>query len=462
MPEKTNSIHVENVEWYSIFPFLRLFGSFRLAIQPAKMLLALLLVVLLYLGGQAMDFIWGPQVQVGEVIHYIHQPSKEFESWLDRPNKMYARSDVKSNEMAIAVYGENAESQGIFETTKNLEIRAFNQLISSAVAFHFGVGDFLTGQKPVDTGVVGALQVMVVVVPGWLYSAHPSFLAVYLLLAFLLLALIGGAIARLSAVHAGAGHATHGGAALAFTARRYVWFVLTPLIPLVIALLIGLLLAAFGALFFNFPVGDVIGAALFGLMLVGGFVITVLLIAMAMGINLFYPALAVEGTDAFDVISRVFNYALGRPWRYLFYTGVTIVYGAITYLFVGMVIFLVLAITRTFVGWWNVADLTAGVTRFNAILPPPQFGQLLQPMNWKVLQSDGSATVAAWVVLVWVKLLIALLPAYAVSFYFSAHTWIYLLLRQVCDDTEFQQIAAEEKTVKAHSSLMPDKLEPRA
>src|SRR5699024_1690744 len=158
---------------------------------------------------------------------------------------------------------------------------------------------------------------------------------------------------------------------LHFTCRRYLWFVLTPLLPLIIAFVIGLFLAGAGGILFNFPIGDVIGAALFGLMLIGGFIITVLLIATATRINLFYPALAVEGSDAFDVISRVFNYALGRPWRYLFYTAVMIVYGAITYLFVGLVIFLILTITRSFVGWWDINSLQAGVTRFDAILPAP-------------------------------------------------------------------------------------------
>jgi hypothetical protein len=52
--------------------------------------------------------------------------------------------------------------------------------------------------------------------------------------------------------------------------------------------------------------------------------------------------------------------------------------------------------------------------------------------------------VAAWIGGVWLKLLIALLPAFTVSYYFCAYTWMYLLLRRAADGTEFDDLYLDE------------------
>jgi hypothetical protein len=135
----------------------------------------------------------------------------------------------------------------------------------------------------------------------------------------------------------------------------------------------------------------------------------------------------------------VYNYILGRPWRYLFYTAVMLVYGAITYLFFGLVLFAALAITHWAVGLWVGGSVAGGLSRFESIVPRPEFGELIQPLP-TVEQRSGSAGVAAWIVMVWVRLLVALLPAFATSYYFSAHTWIYLLLRRAADGTAFDDV----------------------
>ena len=76
---------------------------------------------------------------------------------------------------------------------------------------------------------------------------------------------------------------------------------------------------------------------------------------------------------------------------------------------------------------------------------------------------------AASIILVWVHLFIALVAAYAVSFYFSAHTLIYLLMRKGVDETEFDEIAApteheqdvdQEDKPAPRTPALPDKVEP--
>jgi hypothetical protein len=422
MAEQHHRVQVEAVHWPTLLPGLHLFRSFRMAIHPAKLALSLILIVLLYLGGVAMDFIWGPQVFTREFEQYKALPADGYERFLDLNRQ--ALEETRQRKGVVRL-------DRIFDTVLAEELQAFEHMATAATELDFGIGEFFS-RPGRGGGVLGALVTMVVVVPGWLYQTHPGFLTLYLLYAFLLTAILGGAIARLAALHACRDERAGALAGLKFAAARYPWFVSAPLIPLALVLAIGLVMAVGGWALFNLPVTDLLGGLGFGLFLLGAFVMALLLVGFAAGVNLLFPAIAVEGTDAFDAISRAFNYVLGRPWRYLFYTAVALVYGAITYLFVGFVLYLTLWVTKVFVGLW------AGGGRFDAILPAPQFGELLYEPNWAAL--DGSGSVAAAMVLVWVKLLLALLPAFWVSFYLVSQTWIYLLLRQAADGAEFDDV----------------------
>lgn len=441
MLDQANRVHVDQADWPALLPFVRLFHGFRMAIHPAKLGLALMLVVLIYLGGLGMDFIWGQPVQPGEVEQYLHTSIEDYQRWLS----------VRSE--------STPRNTGVFETVLNVETRAFKHLIASATQLNFGLTGFLSGRGFSTGGVLGALSVMVLGVPGWLYRTHPGFLALFLTFVFLLTALLGGAIARLAALQATRDLRPSAFTALRFTAQRYPWFVLAPVIPLAIAVGFGLVLALAGLILFNVPGLDVVGALLFGLMLLVGFVMALILVGVLIAAPLLLPAMAVEGTDAFDVISRGFNYIIGRPWHYLFYNTVYVVYGALTYLFVGMIVFVTLWCTHAAVGLWTfatVGEQGEAVTRFEAILPGPQLGELVHTVNWDAV--GGTSAVAAWIVLVWVKLLIALLPAFAVSFFFCEQTWIYLLLRRSIDGAELDEVYLEADD-EPTAVPTPDKVE---
>lgn len=449
MPDQPHRVQIEQVDWRALLPFLRLFEGFRMAIQPAKLLPALLLVLLTYIGGLGLDLIWGPQVHLGEFGAYRMAPTTDgFEQWL-------ATQQVRLEQRAASASWQEHRG-GIFATVLQSEVEAFEQMVVSAISLDFGFSDFLRGRGLRSGGVIGALGIMLFAVPGWLYVAHPGFLAVFLLWIFLLTVLFGGAITRLAALQATRRQHASAFEGLRFAARWYGWLLLSPLIPLAVALAVGLLLALAGLALFNFPVLDIVGALLFGLMLVGGLIAALVLVGLLLGANLLLPALAVEGSDAFDAISRAVNYVIGRPWRYLFYNVVMLVYGAITYLFVGMIIFFTLWLTKAFAGLWVFRDMTANQSRIDAILPDPRLGQLMYNVDWASL--DGSGLVAAAIVLVWVKLLIAILPAYALSFFFSEQTWIYLLLRRSADGSDFSEVYLDEPADDA--ATPPEKLEP--
>jgi len=447
MPEQDYRVRLEGIDWHAALPFLRLFGAFRMAIQPGRLLLSLMLVLLLYLAGIAMDFAWGPSVYPNEVQAYATMETQRFDTWLER---MRSQDDTSASNQSLI------KKEYIFQTLVDRQVGAFERLVVSATALDFGLSGLASGKGADSGGVIGALASMVVRTPGWLYATHPGFLVVYLIIAFALTSLIGGALCRVAAMDACQNEHTSAFTALRFAFHRWVHFMVAPLIPLGIVVVIRLLLALVGLLLFNLWGTDVIGSLVFGLLLLLGFVAAMALIGLAFGVNLLIPGIAVEGSDAFDTVSRAYNYVVGRPWRYFFYTAVMIVYGALTYMLLGLVVFSAIWFTKDCLAAGAISEVAEGQTRLDAIMPDPQWGRLLSDADWDSL--DRSGTVAAAVVRVWVMLLIAVLPAFAVSYYFNAQTWIYLLLRRFADQVEFDEVYLEQDS----DDCVPaqDKVEP--
>jgi hypothetical protein len=161
-----------------------------------------------------------------------------------------------------------------------------------------------------------------------------------------------------------------------------------------------------------------------------------------------FPTVAVEGSDSFDAISRSFSYVFARPWRMLWYTLVALVYGGIAYLFVRFFIFVMLCMTHFFVGWLLLGDpATHDAVRYwkdpaVSMWPAPMWDNLTYNVNYGALKM--SEDTAAGLISFWVYLVIGLLGAFAISFYFSANTIIYYLMRREVDATELDDVYVEE------------------
>lgn len=126
-----------------------------------------------------------------------------------------------------------------------------------------------------------------------------------------------------------------------------------------------------------------------------------------------------------------------------FYSGVSILYGSICYIFVRYFLYLMLSLTHKFVGLFifRSADNTAPL--WNAMWPnPPALGGLSYSVNYMPLGPGEKA--GAFLVMIWVYLAIGLLGAFAMSFYFSANTIIYFLMRHEVDATEMDDVYLEQ------------------
>ena len=392
---------ITSIDFRSVFPFTHLFRAFRVAIHPAKMTLSLTLLTLLYLGGRFLDYIW-PRA---------HSYRLDGISELVLPG-------------ASAVATEGVESVGPFRT-----------------AFTYISGQLYQGAQAVLNfdlfGLLASLYNVAVETPLWAVQRHPVFMFLMGVWLLLLWAIFGGAISRIAAVHVARDEKPSVRQALRFSTGKLLSFLCAPLIPLmIVAGLVGVI--ATGGLLLYIPMlGPVAAALIFPLTLLVGVVITLVLVGTVGGMTLMYPTIAVEGSDSFDAISRSFSYVYARPWRAVWYALVAVVYGAVTFLFLRLLAFVLLAVVYLSESLLLMKD-SAAMKRWETIWPAPRWDTLIYDLDYSTM--GMGETVAAMLMTLWVYTVIGLLGAYVISFYFSSSTIIYYLLRQEVDATEMDEV----------------------
>ncbi|MBI1369101.1 MAG: hypothetical protein GC162_10660 [Planctomycetes bacterium] len=429
MSTQQTQIVIERIDYGSAFRFTRIFDCFRMALQPSRLMMALILLMIVFICGYVMDSMTAPSVVPDEFDYFAKHSLVEFTDW-----PFLKPGAVREERLT-----------GVFMSSLKITLGHFESLVKASVQFKPGFDQLAPNTPASDETVLGSLRLMMME-PLWLWQAHRWFLIGYMVMFGLLWSLFGGAISRSCMVDAARGKPISATSAFRYAWRRWLWYILAPALPLLIVGALGLLLAIGGLLFYVWVL-DILAGLSFALALCIGFIMALLIIGWVAGVHLMYPALSAEDSDAFDAMSRSYSYVLARPWRLLFYWLVALVYGAATYLIVGIFVYITLYLTRWAVGSW--------VTNFDATLPTPKFGDLIS-YKPDYEQLGWSGKVSAALVWVWVWLLIGVLGAYAISFYFSAYSVIYLLLRRYTDGTDVSQIAEDDADRKVPS----DKLEP--
>ncbi len=311
----------------------------------------------------------------------------------------------------------------------------------------------------------------------------------------------GGAIARIAAYEiAKDGERIETRKALLFSRKKFWSFFWAPLICV-----IGLLFFAMcnyvggfvGKLLDFLWVGAPIVAILLPLALLSGFIMTLIMVGTVTGAPLFAPAVAAEGTDSFDAVSRGFSYVYSRPWHYLWYQLVSSVYGYICIAFV-----ILFAITMCHVGvkagelgfevcgaWvpdQTVADPDSrfrDITNYSwslilsdehtnceayrwdavgIVKGPHPYGRLQTLANDIVgvdYEPRGLRTkhqVAAFILTLWLAITLGLALGYVVSYFISQQTMIYYILRKKVDGIEMNEVFEEaEEEAKPAEAVKP-------
>jgi len=363
----------------------------------------------------------------------VEEPTKPGEDRADERENVRDYKDTirQTIRLAEAYHLKKAQNgRGIFATCVSFASDRFGSAVGALVLL-----DFTSLKNQVVDSIGGFC---------WITIYHPIFTILLIVLTLLTWALFGGAICRMAALQFSRDERLGPIPALKFSLSRLVSFFTAPLIPIAIIAFFAVLFLVSG-LVAAIPVfGEIITGIFFPLALGAGFIIALIVIGLVTGANLMYPTIAVEGSDSFDAISRSFSYVFTKPWRMAFYTLLAVVYGSICYLFVRLFAFLLLKSVRIPLVSMNLDDSSAGGIRgkLDAIWPDPSFGHLHPNINYMAL--NWSESFAAFFIWIWVIIIVCLVLAFIISFFFSANTTIYFLLRKCVDRTDYEDVFVEE------------------
>lgn len=248
-------------------------------------------------------------------------------------------------------------------------------------------------------------------------------------------AFFGAAICRTAAVRLAADEQVGVAAALRFACRKWISYFFAPLVPIGIALVAACVVLALGWLMQTNP-GLLLAGFLWPLVLVAGFLMALLLLLALCGWPLMWPAISAEGTDTFDALSRSFGYVLQRPLRYLFYIVVAAVVG-----WLGWILVRNFAAGMIWMGYW-AAGWGCGNDQINAI----RFGSD---------ELSGVGQFGAGMIRFFAGCVKLLAVGYLFSYFWTASTAIYFLLRRDVDATELDEVFLDADASEQESSLPP-------
>ena len=417
---------LREINWREAFPFTHLFRAFRVAIHPSKLIIALLALICLWGGGKVLDAVWPSKYQP-VANELTTTPSMRLPIAQERLGE-YLR-EMRMLEGREPAVDAPVGHVGVFHTFFTFEVVQANNVLM----FRGGLYEAFE-----------SIWQFVAVGPLWLWSTHWFFALLYTAWFLLIWSIFGGAISRIAAVHVARDEKISVRHAVSFSVSKVLSFICAPIIPVLIILIVGVIIAAAASILLHIPyIGPPIAAAFFFLALLGGFIITLVLLGTLGGFNLMYPTIAVEGSDSFDAISRSFSYVFARPWRMLFYTLISVIYGGVCYLFVRFFVWMVLAVTWFFMTWF-LGPHGQPAKYFPMMWPQPT--DPLRTLTYTPVYESlkGSETFAAGLMSLYVYLVIGLVGAFAISFYFSANTLIYYLMRREVDATDLDDVYVEE------------------
>ena len=253
-----------------------------------------------------------------------------------------------------------------------------------------------------------------------------------LLWAVIVWSFFGGAITRMAAVQFARDDKLGMRAALSFALRKFPSYLAAPLSP-VFGIGLFWLICWLGGLIGRIPyAGDAIVGVLFFVALAMGLIMALMLFGVAPGWPLMFAAISTEGSDGFDGFSRSYSYVYSRPWHYLWYAVVAMAYGSVVIFFVSLAAVLLVYLAGWALAWGmgldRAASLFAGAPE---VVGGPN---LLGGMG------DTTLPTGSWLVGVWLHVLAVVVVGFVPSFFWSAVTIIYFLLRHSDDATDLDEV----------------------
>ena len=282
----------------------------------------------------------------------------------------------------------------------------------------------------------------------------------------------GGAISRIAALQFARNERISLRDAIKFTRERFVSYVAAPVLPLVLLLVFTIALMVLGWIHWIPILGEIVAVLVWPVVLLVGFIMAVVIVGL-IGWPLMVATISTEGTDSFDALSRSYSYVYTAPWRYLWYSVVSVFYGAAMVFFVGL-----MASLMVFMGKWGVSSAVgpADVNPEKDREPSYLFASAPTSLGWRDLLISNSLHVNATtekvggrtikhfefdkqytdtlkphhkifgvLMCIWIYPLFLIVLGFSYSFFWTASTIIYFLIRRDVDDTELDEVQQEDE-----------------
>jgi hypothetical protein len=234
-------------------------------------------------------------------------------------------------------------------------------------------------------------------------------------------------------------------AGAAFAGRRFGWYVGAPLYPLA-----GIVLLAVPIMVLGLPlriapgIGSVVAGLLWPVVVLAGLGALWLFGGLIFGWPLMWPTISAERDgDPFEAFSRSYAYVYGKPLHYFLYVAVAAAFGALCVEVVAGAALIV----QEF-GFWALAWGGGGkaVSELRHLAFEVAAGQRPAVEVGRALAVG--ATLIGWSL----ALIQAVATAFRFTFFFSAASAIYLLLRRDVDEKEMDEVFLEPEAAQPTAS----------
>jgi hypothetical protein len=379
---------VRHIVWIELFPWLIIFRTFRISIAPSLLAVATLAVLIAPFGWRLAGFVFLPR----QPDQTIAAPRAE----MPRAGNSQLAAFLPDAAREYLPAARTALLDAYFDVAEPVK-RFFQLRLSLREAAYYAFG---------------ALWTLAI----WAFP---------------------GAIVTRRALVQLAGEATPGlWPTASYACRRYLWYFLAPLYPLLGVLLLTLPIALLGVpLGFSMGVGSVLAGL--------GWIFVVLMSLAAMwlfgglifGWPLMWPTISAERDgDPFEAFSRSYSYVYGKPLHYFFYVVIAAAFGALGW----AVVSIAMLVVQEFGFWalsWGAGRGSVEVLRASAL----EFaaGRPLVP------ELQAGLKIGATLIGLVVVLIHAVADAFRYTYLFCAASAIYLLLRHDVDAKEIDEVYLE-------------------
>jgi hypothetical protein len=481
--------------------WMKIFTAFRLAIDMKKLLLAAAGILVAYLGWWVLSFAFYKTTGIPEVSGFINEEKEAAkDAYLDSALRWSLLHELAGDPRTdLSALRKQWESEGN-KLEGGPRKAKIDQLVTSLKQVpgrlrgcpwdeYRGPNQFLFVSQLIQQGASGStgrvnshaaksyllymiepLCKFLLPVTYFFDSRAGGFISwnrIYLLLVLLWTVatwgFFGGAISRMATVQLARNEKVGMMESLHFVGARWQGYVFAPIMPVIALLIMGLVLWFFGLVIgWTFVLGDLIGGLLWPLALLLGLVMTVILVGL-IGWPLMNATISTEGSDSFDALSRSYSYVYQVPWHYLGYSLAALAYGAVLVFFVGF-----MGTLLVYLGGWGINQApiptesrdpaylfqyAPGSFEWRDVLlkdspnvevEKDQYGA--KHYRWKKIDTSWyvQSGIGMGLVTLWLGIFFLLVLGFGYSYFWTAATIIYLLLRQKVDDTDFDEVYLEE------------------